>query len=98
MQRSLLAIKSQSLLAFLFTFVPWVLRFEAAEEKQRQRVLENRAAAFGTAGRGSGSKEKTSTTTTTTCGVAGGRKRASAVGESKRGRRKVNCGTFMTAR
>lgn len=72
--------------------------FEAAEEKQRQRVLENRAAAFGTAGRGSGSKEKTSTTTTATCGVAGGRKRASAVGESKRGRRKMSVTRLRTVK
>ena len=62
-------------------------RFEAAEERQRQRVLEARLCL--TAGRAGGSKDKTTTMTNATYG--GVRKH-----ESRRGRRKVNWGTFMT--
>ena len=60
-------------------------RFEAAEERQRQRVLEARLCL--TAGRAAGSKDKTTTTTNATYG--GVRKH-----ESKRGRRKVNWATL----
>ena len=71
----------------VFSVHPLGLRFEAAEERQRQRVLKARAAAFLTAGKASGSKDKT---TSYGGGGGGGRKL-----ESQRGRRKVNCGTFM---
>ena len=70
-------------------------RFEAAEEKQRQRVLESRAAAFAGEETSYGSKGKTTTATAHCGGGAGGaRERVAAVGESKRGR-KVNCGVFL---